>query len=234
MTMTADEVLAELESMGTAQNRKVYRRHGVGGEMYGVSYANQGKLKKRIKVDHALAEALWASGNHDARVLATMVADPSRIASSQLDAWALDLDNYVLTDAFASLAAQTPFVRAKFEKWGRSKNEWIGQAGWLMLCTLARSDGELPDDFFEAQLAAIEDQIHGRKNRVRYAMNSALTNIGGRNPALKRKAIAAAKRIGKVDVDHGETGCKTPDAAPYIEKIWARKAQQAAKKAKKK
>ncbi len=45
MTMTAEQVLAELESMGTAQNRKVYARHGVGREMYGVSYANQGKLK---------------------------------------------------------------------------------------------------------------------------------------------------------------------------------------------
>ncbi len=101
-----------------------------------------------------------------------------------------------------------------------------------MLCSLARSDDELPDDFFEAQLAVIEDEIHGRKNRARYAMNSALMNIGGRGRRLKRKAIAAAERIGKVEVDHGETSCKTPDAAPYIEKMWARKAAQAAKAAK--
>ncbi len=233
MTMTAEQVLAELESMGTAQNRKVYARHGVGREMYGVSYADQGKLKKKIKVDQEVAEALWASGNHDAMVLATMVADPAAIKSSQLDLWGWDLDSYVLTDAFASLAAKTPFVRAKFKKWSRSRNEWIGQAGWLMLCTLARSDDELPDDFFETRLATIEDEIHGRKNRVRYAMNSALMNIGARNPELRRKAIAAARRIGKVEVDHGETSCKTPDAVPYIEKMWARKAQQA-KKAKKK
>ncbi len=53
-------------------------------------------------------------------------------------------------------------------------------AGWLMLCTLAPSGDSLPDGFFEAQLAAIEEQIHGRKDRVRYAMNPALMNIGGR------------------------------------------------------
>ncbi len=51
MTMTAEQVLAELESMGTAQNRKVYARHGVTREMYGVSYANQGKLKKKVRID---------------------------------------------------------------------------------------------------------------------------------------------------------------------------------------
>ncbi len=223
MMMTAEQVLAELESMGTAQNRKVYARHGVGREMYGVSYANLGKLKKRIKVDHDLAEALWTSGNHDAMVLATTIADPAAVRSSRLDAWARDLDSYVLTDAFASLAGKTPFVRAKFKKWSRSADEWAGQAGWLMLCALARSDDDQPDEFFESQLAAIEEQIHGRKNRVRYAMNSALINIGGRNLELKAKAIAAAKRVGKVEVDHGETSCKTPDAAPYIEKMWARR-----------
>lgn len=227
MGMTAEQVLAELESMGTAQNRKVYARHGVGREMYGVSYSNLGKLKKKIRLDQDLAEALWASGNHDAMVLATMVADPSQVRSSQLDAWARALDSYVLTDAFSSLAAKTPFVRAKFNKWSKSAKESIGQAGWLMLCALARSGDELTDEFFETQLATIEEQIHGRKNRVRYAMNSALMNIGGRNPALKDKAIAAAKRIGRVEVDHGETSCKTPDAVPYIEKMWARKALKA-------
>ena len=227
MAMTAEQVLAELESMGTAQNRKVYARHGVGRQMHGVSYGNLGKLKKRIKTDQEVAEGLWASGNHDAMVLATMVADPARVPSGRLDEWARDLDSYVLTDAFSSLAAKTPFVRAKFKQWSRSKNEWLGQAGWLMLCALARDDEELADDFFEDQLQTIESEIHGRQNRVRYAMNSALMNIGGRNLTLKKQAIAAAHRIGKVEVDHGETGCKTPDAAPYIEKMWARKARKA-------
>jgi hypothetical protein len=49
-------------------------------------------------------------------------------------------------------------------------------------------------------------------------MNGALIGIGIAKPALRNKAIAAAKRIGKVEVDHGETNCKTPDAVTYIEK----------------
>ena len=76
--MTTDtQVLQELEALGKEQTRKTYRRHGVGENQYGVSYADLGKLKKRLKTDHALALKLWASGNHDARILALMIADPA-------------------------------------------------------------------------------------------------------------------------------------------------------------
>src|SRR5262245_7914566 len=87
LVMPARDVLAQLEAMGTEQNRKIYTRHGVAGPMFGVSYANLGALKKKIKVDQGLAEELWDSGNHDARVLAAMVADPRSIAEPTLDAW---------------------------------------------------------------------------------------------------------------------------------------------------
>ncbi len=52
-------------------------------------------------------------------------------------------------------------------------------------------------------------------------MNMAVILIGCRNAALRKAATAAAKRIGKVVVDHGDTACKTPDAAQYIDKTWA-------------
>ena len=85
-------------------------------------------------------------------------------------------------------------------------------------------DGDaLPDEYFERFLSTIERDIHESQNRVRHEMNSALIAIGIRNPALEEKALAAAARIGKVEVDHGETGCKTPDAAGYIRKTLERK-----------
>ncbi len=72
-------------------------------------------------------------------------------------------------------------------------------------------------------MKTIEREVHGRPNRVRYSMNSALIAIGMRNATLERRAIAAARRIGKVEVDHGETGCKTPDPIPYIQRAKARR-----------
>jgi len=221
--MDTKAVLQELEAAGTAQNRKVYKRHGAREPLFGVSYARLNALKKQIKTDHALARALWKTGNHDARVLATLVADPKQLDEATLEAWAAELDNYMVTDAFTTLASRTPFVRAKAEVWSQSDDEWIGNAGWQLVAHLALKDEALPDACFEKYLDQIEREIHARKNRTRYAMNNALIAIGGRNEPLKDKALKVAERIGPVEVDHGETNCKTPDAIPYIEKMWARK-----------
>jgi len=75
--MIYKDLMQELKSLGSEQYRKTYKRHGVQGEVYGVSYAHLGTLKKKIKIDHELALELWKSGNHDARTLATMIADPA-------------------------------------------------------------------------------------------------------------------------------------------------------------
>lgn len=75
----------------------------------------------------------------------------------------------------------------------------------------------------EKILATIEKEIHRSPNRARHAMNGALISIGVYKPALRKEAIEAAKRVGKVEVDHGETNCKTPDAASYIERASKRK-----------
>ena len=221
--MTDKEILKELKALGTAQNRKIYKRHGVGEKLYGVSYANLNKLRKKIKIDHELAQKLWTTGNHDAQILATMIADPALMNNRLLEAWAKDLSNYVLTDAFAGIVSQTSFARKKMEKWSKSKGEWIGRAGWLLLAHLTMKDEELSDDYFENYLEIIEKDIHSRKNQVRDAMNSALIAIGIRNSKLEKKALSAAKKIGKVEVDHGETNCKTPDAGEYIRKARKRK-----------
>ena len=229
--MNYRETMRQLRSMGTAQNRKVYGRHGVGGEMYGVSYADLGKLQKAIKTDHDLAVKLWSSGNHDARVLATKVADPDRMTSGQLDAWARELDSYVLADAFSALVARTGLARKKFEQWRNRRAELVAAVAWTLLVSLTSRDEEgLDNRYFEEQLQTIEREVHKRPNRVRYSMNSALIAIGLRNATLEKKAIAAARRIGPVEVDHGETGCKTPDPIPYIQRAKARKNTAAAKK----
>lgn len=218
--MTSAQALAALKKVGTAQNRKVYARHGVQGELYGVSYGELNKLARAIKRDHALAVSLWKSGVHDARVLATMIADPAALSARELDAWARDLDNYVLTDALGGLVARSPLAAARSAAWRKRKGEWVASAGWVVACGLA-----MRDDADEAELAplidVIAETIHDRPNRVRHSMNMALIAIGARGGALEKAALAAAARIGKVTVDHGQTGCKTPDAADYIRRTVA-------------
>ena len=227
--MTLHEVMKQLEACGTAQNRKVYARHGAKGEMFGVSFANLYKFQKQIKIDHELAQRLWATGNYDARVLATLIADPKAITDKQAEEWAGDLDSYAIADLFGKLMIKSPLWRKKAEKWRKSKDEWIASAGWMMLAALALEDRELPDEYFDPHLKLIESGIHKQKNRVRYEMNGALIAIGLRNDEMEKRAVEIAKKIGKVVVDHGETNCKTPDAIEYIKKAQAYRHKKKAK-----
>ena len=212
----AYDLLLELELLGTEQNRKVYRRHGVNGYQFGVSFANLKRLAKRIGANTPLAEMLWCSGVHDARALATMVADDQSIKECLLDRWLADLDNYVLTDAFSDLVGRTRFALKKADAWSASTLEWVGAAGWNLVAQLALHDPTLKEAYFVDKLERIENDIHERPNRTRYSMNNALIAIGVRNPALQKATLTVSDRIGKVQVDHGETSCKTPDAHAYI------------------
>ncbi len=229
--MTLAEAMKQLESCGTAQNRKIYARHGASENMFGVSYANLYKFQKQIKVDHELAGQLWATGNHDAQVLATLVADPQAMTDKQAEEWAKSLSNYGLTEMFGRFLIKSPLACKKAEKWHKSKDEGIASVGWILLGGLALEDRELPDEFFEPYLKLIESGVHKQKNRVRYEMNGALIAIGLRNDKLEKRAIEVAKKIGKVEVDHGETNCKTPDAIEYIAKAKAYRHKQKAKAA---
>ena len=222
------KVLAKLETLGTAQNRKVYTRHGVCGPQFGVSFAHLRKLGKKHHGDHALAQALWASGNHDARLLALAVADPKSTTKTEIQAWAEGMDNYILTDEMAKLVATTEWGDECAEEWtalsdGGDSGEWIASTGWNLVAHQALGEEAYPDDYFAEWLRFIEDHISQSANRVRHCMNGALIAIGCRNPELRTQALQAAKRIGKVEVDHGETSCKTPDALSYINKVWKRK-----------
>lgn len=228
--MNLKQVMKELEANGSAQTRKTYRRHGATGDMFGVSYAVLGKLRKRIGLNQELAEELWATENLDARTLATMVADPAKIKVRTLDAWARSAGNRGTAAAISNLAAEAPSARKQMEKWTKARSEMVACAGWHVLASLAREDADLPEPLFEERLAQIEASIHDAKNWVKYAMNNALISIGVRNSRLEKKAIAAARRIGVVEVDHGDTSCKTPDAAASIKKAVAHKKAKRARK----
>jgi len=219
--VTLEETLHTLKAAGTAQTRKTYLRHGYPEDTYGVSFADMKKLAKKIDTDHALAQKLWATGNGDARVLATMIADPDEATSKELDAWAKAVRFSLMSQMFSRFVSETEFAREKAEAWAKSQEEFVGEIGYYVLGQLGLHDEELPDEYFEEHLKTIEKNIHSAKNYTKYAMNQAVIAIGVRNPKLTKLALAAAGRIGKVDVDHGDTACQTPDVAAYIRKTLA-------------
>jgi 3-methyladenine DNA glycosylase AlkD len=229
--MDAAALLRELESRGSAQTRKTYGRHGIRGSMFGVSYKDLGILTRRLKTNHPLALELWKTENHDARILATMIADPA-LKSGELNRWMSDVENHVVADAVAGVIAHSRHGQSKADKWRNAKGEILSYVGWSITARLATNDSELDDDYFKPLVELIEKRIHSAANWTRCGMNGALIAIGVRSFALRKLVLAAAKRIGKVEVDYGDTACKTPDAAAYIAKTVAHRKKRAARKKK--
>jgi len=219
--MSLAEVMSALEKAGTDQARKTYARCGATGPMFGVSFADLKTLVKRIKVDQELALALWETGNVDARNLAVKIADPRLMSAKDLDRWASEMTMRGCNAYVAHLAVEGPHGASRVDAWVKSKSEILRGGGWVLLGALAMRDETLSPDWFAPRLATIQKTIHKTPNHEREAMNGALISIGCRDVVMRKTALAAAKQIGPVTVDHGDTDCKTPDAAIYIEKAWA-------------
>jgi hypothetical protein len=230
--MTFAEAMAALEDKGSEQTRKTYRRHGASDPLFGVKFGDLRPLAKSIGTDHALAEALWASGNADARLLACMVADPAAVSENELDAWLADIDTYFLVDIFvAEIASGTPGRLERAERWMASDRDRTAQAGWDLMNLVALRDDDVPDEVLERQLDLIAERIEGYGNWTRRSASNTITGIGLRNDALEASARAAADRMGEVEFDPGQTSCVMPDPIEYLEKTKAYRADQAARRA---
>ncbi len=230
--MTYLEVMHELERVGTAQARKIYRRHGVKTELFGVSYKELGRIEKKIKINHELALQLWDSATHDAMVLACKIADPKVFTKDDARIWILACSDYIVTDAFSFLVSKMQRADAYLlaEEFIESESEWISSSGWTILSILVQRRGVEDSSVVHNYLNRIKTGIHKQPNRTRYAMNNTLIAIGGFVEGMHDAAIQVANAVGTVEVDHGETGCKTPKAAPYIEKILKRNAERQSQK----
>lgn len=218
--MTLTETMAALEQAGSEQTRKTWRRHGARDPMFGVNFSTLKALLKKIGVDHELALALWDTGNYDARNLAVKIADPARMTPADLDRWAGCGATQMCGSYVAALACEGTHGLDCANRWLASTCVEDRAAGWSAVGALAMNDVAVADAWFVDRLGEIERGIHSADNHQRYPMNQALIAIGCRNAALRAAATAAAQRIGKVDIDMGDTACKTPDAAVYIAKAW--------------
>lgn len=221
--MDFDTVMAELEAKGTAQNVKIYKRHGAGENVFGVSYADLKKLKKKIKTDHDLAIQLWDSGNSDARSLATMIADPEEMTPTMATQWMKDVDYYLHGGEVADLVAKTDAGISKMRQWRKQKSEYARATGYGILACMLKDDPDSIEDFECVRiLKEVENEIHRSPNRAKHAMVMAVIAIGVYKEEVRDEALEAGERIGTVEVDHGETGCTTPEIVSYIRKSIAK------------
>jgi 3-methyladenine DNA glycosylase AlkD len=196
-------VLARLKRAGSSGYKTdMAKRYGIvtKAEVHGVTVVTLRAMAKEIGYNHDLAEHLWASGIHDARMLATMVDDPAAVTPAQMERWVKDMDNWGIVDtACFHYWDRTPHAFAKIEKWSKAKDEFVKRAAFALLasCALHRQGA---DDQFRRGLALIEREASDPRNFVKKAANWALRAIGAKaSPKLRAAARALAKRLADSD-----------------------------------
>lgn len=217
------EILSQLEKKGSAQTRKIYARHGAPvSDMFGCKVADMKTIAKQIKGEQELACELYQTGNADAMYLAGIVADGSQMTKRTLDQWARQANWYMISEyAVPAVAAESHHARDLALKWMKAKKEHVAACGWATYSALlsVTPDDELDLKEVRALLDEVAGGIHEQPNRVRYAMNQFVICVGSYVKPLLAKAKQTAKKIGKVQVDVGETACKVPLATETIAKV---------------
>lgn len=222
--MTIEEVLRELQRLGSESTKKTYLRHGAPEPIYGVRVGDLKPLRKALKGENALALELYATGNSDAMYLAGLVIDPLQMSKVQLRTWAKQATWYMVSEfTVAGAAAESPFGYELALEWIKAKKESVAAAGWTTLANWLSitPDEQIPVSEVRSLLEAIPKSLAKSANRVRYAMNGFVIAAGSYVAALTSSAVEVANKIGKVEVDMGDTQCKTPLATEYLAKMQA-------------
>jgi len=195
--MRCSEVLSTLKELGDPANVAGMARFGIKPAVaLGVSKPALRRLAKDIGRNHELAQELWASGVHEAMVLASMIDRPAEVTDDQMDSWANDFDNWDICDQCClNLFWKTAFAYEKAEDWTASDSEFVKRAGFVLMASLAVHDKKASDSRFESFLAIIEREAHDDRNLVRKAVNWALRQMGKRNAGLRGKAVKIALEL---------------------------------------
>ncbi len=217
--MTLDEVMADLEAHANPSHKKTYLRHGAKEPFWGVPIAHLKVLQKKLKKNHELALALFATGNSDAMYLAGLIAEPMKMTKAQLKTWMKQAPwHFVSCYAVPWTASESKFARELALEWMKSKDEEISAGGWSTYCSYmsVTPDEDLDLDEIIKLLDRIPKEIDKSPNRTKYYMNQFVISVAAFVQPLLAKAKQVAKQLGTVELDMGDTDCKVPLATAYI------------------
>ncbi len=194
-------LIKKLKSLSNPEAVAGMARFGINPKnTYGVSIPALRRMAKDIGKNHLLAQRLWNSGIHEARILAGMVDSPEEVTENQMEIWVRDFDSWDVCDQVCSnLFDQTKFAHKKAMDWSERGEEFVKRAGFVLMAALSVHDKEAKDNTFLRFLPIIKREARDERNFVKKALNWALRQIGKRNLRLNQMAIKTAKEIQRIE-----------------------------------
>jgi 3-methyladenine DNA glycosylase AlkD len=215
------ELLAELAELEDPKARAVNERHG---DDHGVNLGQLRAVAKRLKTQHDLALELWSTGDTAARLLALLICRPKAFDRDELDAMLREarvpkvhdwLVNYVVN--------KNPHVEELREAWFADADPVVASAGWALTTERVAKDAELLD--IHLLLDIIEAEMKDAPERLQWAMNHCLAQIGIEHSEHRARALAIGERLEVLKDYPTPPNCTSPFAPIWITEMVSRKAR---------
>ena len=166
----------------------------------GISLPALRKMASHYRRRHDMAIALWDTGIHEARIMASIVEDPSQLTPEQMDDWTAEFDSWDICDQCCNnLFWRAPFARSKITGYCNDERQFVRRAGFVLMATLAVHAKEITDDDAAEWFTFIKLYSTDGRNFVKKAVNWALRQIGKRNTRLNAKAADVARTLANAD-----------------------------------
>jgi 3-methyladenine DNA glycosylase AlkD len=166
----------------------------------GVSIPDMRAIARKLGKDHQLALDLWQTGIPEARIVAGMIAEPTKLTEQQMESWVKDINSWDVCDQVCmNLFEKSPLAWQKICDWSERDEEFVKRTAYALLACLAWHDKKARDEQFIELLPVIVRGADDDRNFVKKAVNWALRNIGKRNRNLNLAALRTAREIARLD-----------------------------------
>jgi 3-methyladenine DNA glycosylase AlkD len=209
------EVLAELAALEDPKARAVNEKHG---DDHGVNLGKLRDLAKRLKTQQDLACQLWETGDTAARLVALLICRPKAFTRDELDVMLREARIPKVHDWLVNyVVKKSPHCENLRQTWFADPDPVVASAGWALTTerVTKKPDGlDLP-----ALLNTIEAEMKGAPQRLQWAMNHCLAQIGIDHPQHRARAIDIGERLEVLKDYPTPPNCTSPFAPIWITEI---------------
>lgn len=213
------ELLAELTALEDPRAREINERHG---DDHAVNLGSLRAIAKRLKTQHELARDLWATQETAARLLALLIARPKAFEAAELDTMLRVARTPKVCDWLVNyVVKKSPHAADLRLAWLGDPDPIVASAGWALTTERVAKQPEELD--LAGLLDIIEAELKQAPDRLQWAMNQTLAQIGIESPTHRARAIAIGERLEVLKDYPTPPHCTSPFAPDWINEIVRRR-----------
>lgn len=219
---TVAEVMAELAALEDPKVRAVNVKHG---DAHGVNLTELRAVAKRLKTQPDLARRLWETGDAAARLLAILICRPKAFSRDELDVMVRQASTPKVHDWLVNyVVKKSPHAEELRRAWLTDPDPVVAGAGWALTTERVAKKPEGID--LPGMLQIIEAQMAGAPDRLQWAMNHCLAQIGIEHPEHRARAIEIGERLEVLKDYPTPPNCTSPFAPIWIAEVVRRREDQ--------